>query len=188
MTSCFTRPFFVIKVSDIRFSVFFRQSNNGFIDKTQTLEKAHLQCLFLFVSAKVKQPVYAFSAYDLSSFTPTSGCTLVFAKTHLNDDGLYSTTTGKYTTPADGIYVFHSTLTSRYTTKDVYVEFKADERSIGKFMVRDYTYDISSSGSATTRLQKGTEVYLRVTAVGSGYRFKENLYYMNTFSGYSISH
>ena len=140
------------------------------------------------VSARQQQPSYAFSVYDLSRARPSRvGDILVFTKTHLNEDGLYSTTTGKYTTSVNGIYVFHATLTSDISNKNIHVEFKAGGNAIGRFAVVDTASDITSSGSATARLQKGTEVYLRVTYVSSGYRFREDGHYMNSFSGYLIS-
>ena len=140
------------------------------------------------VSAQLQHSSYAFSAHDLSTSRPSSGDILVFTKTHFNEDGLYSTTTGKYTAPADGIYVFHATLTGYVSNKGIHVEFKAGGIALGRFVVNDKNnYDWSNSGSATARLQRGTEVYLRVTSVSSGYRFQENTYYMNTFSGYRVN-
>ena len=141
---------------------------------------------FLSLSAKVQQPSYAFSAYDLSASRPSTGSTLVFAETYLNEDSAYSTTRGTYTTPSDGIYEFHATLASSQVKKYVRVEFKAGEKAIGRFIVGDDYKDASSSGSATSRLQKGIEVYLRVTGVSSGFRFVEDTFRMNTFSGHLI--
>ena len=135
----------------------------------------------------VQQPSYAFSAYDLSASRPSTGGTLVFAKTHLNEDGAYSTTRGTYTAPSNGIYVFHATLTSSQSKKIVYVEFRAGEQAIGRFWLLDDYYSVTSSGSATARLQKGTEVYLKVTSVASGFRFSKGSNAMNTFSGHRIS-
>ena len=112
----------------------------------------------------------------------------MFPKTLLNEDGVYSTTTGKFTAPCDGVYEFHSTLASNSKQKGVWVEFKAGDLVIGRFHVLDYGYIVSSSGSSIARLRKGTEVYLRVTSVSSGFRFQEDLYRMNTFSGHLISH
>ena len=142
--------------------------------------------IILFVSDQAQQHPYAFSVYGLSTARPSTGNILVFTKTHLNEDGLYSTTSGKYIAPADGIYVFHSTLTSD-NARHIHVELKAGESAIGRFQVIASSSDISSSGSAISRLKKRAEVYLRVTSVTSGYRFREDSHYMNTFSGYRIS-
>ena len=152
----------------------------------------HLLCDFhaaivFSVSAQIQQPSFPFSAHDLSTAKPLHGDILVFTKTRFNQDGLYSAATGKYTAPADGTYVFHATLNSNANGKSIHVEIKADTVAIGKFVVYDKSYDISSSGSAVARLDKGTEVYLRVTSVYEGYGFRDDAYYMNTFSGYRIS-
>ena len=142
----------------------------------------------MFLSAKIQTQYYAFSAQDLSASRPSIGDTLVFSQTLLNEDGVYSTATGKYTAPCDGVYEFHSTLVSGQVRKGVWVEFKAGGLVFGRFNVLDYHYIISSSGSAIARLRKGTEIYLRVTDVSSGFRFEESTNYMNTFSGHLISH
>ena len=84
--------------------------------------------------------------------------------------------------------MFHATLTSNTNGKAIHVEFKAGKRAIGKFQVVDTTSDRSSSGSATARLQKGAEVFLRVTSVSNGYRFRDDAHYMNSFSGHLISY
>ena len=113
----------------------------------------------------------------------------MFTQTILNQDGVYSTATGKFTAPSDGVYEFHATLTPKHTKKTVRVEFKAGETAIGRFSVYDYRTPVSSSGSATARLKEGTQVYLRVTSVSSGFTFAEvSTFYMNTFSGHLISY
>ena len=146
--------------------------------------------LFIYFPAKIQTSTYAFSAYEISDTTPSTGDTLVFTKTFVNENGAYSTTTGIYTTPCDGIYEFHATLTSdaSYPKKYLYVEYKAGATSIGKFMMYMYDTDrdASSSGSAIARLQKGTEVFLRVKTT-SGARLEDNAYRMNSFSGHLIS-
>ena len=66
------------------------------------------------------------------------------------------------------------------------MEYKAGATSIGKFMVYDTDRDASSSGSAIARLQKGTEVFIRVKTT-SGARLEDNAYRMNSFNGHLIS-
>ena len=112
----------------------------------------------------------------------------MFPQTLLNEDGVYSTTTGKFTAPCDGVYEFHSTIASSQGQKGVWVEFKAGDLVFGRVDVYDHHHAISSSGSATARLRKATNVYLRVTGVHTGFRFFEDVHRMNTFSGHLISH
>ena len=149
----------------------------------------HVSSWVRFLSAKIQTQSYAFFAHDLSSSsTPSVGDTLVFRKTLLNEGGVYSTTTGKFTAPCDGVYEFHATVTSNQSKKCIYVEFKAGDVAIGRIEVCDYYYHISNSGSAMAKLRKGTEVYMRVTHVNPGFRFLEDAHRMKTFSGHLISH
>ena len=69
----------------------------------------------------------------------------------------------------------------------IWVEFNAAGNAIGRFMVGDKDYEASSSGSGIGRLQKGTEVYLKVTSAYSGITFREDKYGMSTFSGNLLS-
>ena len=133
----------------------------------------------------VQQPSYAFSAYDLSA-SRQSQRILVFARTHLNENSVYSTATGKFTAPVDGIYVFHATLHVNGRNKYIHIEFNAGGKAIGRFMVGNDYSDASSSGSVTAKLQKGTEVWLKVTS-GTSYSFREDGFGMSTFSGHLLS-
>ena len=132
-----------------------------------------------------RQPSYAFSASDLSASRPKSGTILVFSKTNLDDHGVYDNQTGKFTAPLSGIYTFSATINSM-VNKAVRVEFVAGEESIGKFMALDKVWDSSASGSATVRLEAGMDVSLKVISVLSGFLFRDDYYYMNSFSGYLI--
>ena len=139
-------------------------------------------------SAKVQTSTYAFSAYEISDTTPSTGDTLVFTKTFVNENGAYSTTTGIYTAPCDGIYEFHATIALSSKNTWIAVEFKAGTTAIGKFPVGDYWMYVSSSGSAIALVTKGTEVFLRVTGLrSSGARLGDDTYRMNSFSGHLIS-
>ena len=111
----------------------------------------------------------------------------MFAKTHINENSVYNTATGKFTAPVDGVFVFHATLHVNVRKKYIHVEFNAGGKAIGRYMVGDNYYDASSSGSAIAQLQKGTEVYLKVTSGNSGITFREDIYGMSTFSGNLLS-
>ena len=143
---------------------------------------------FLF-SVRVKTSSYAFSAYQITTQPTSTGDILVFTKTHFNEDEAYSVTTGIYTAPCNGIYEFQATIAMKYQHHNnyLYMEFKADATSIGKFSVSDNYRDVSSSGAVIARIQKGTKVFLRVTAISSGLKLGDDTYRMNSFSGYLIS-
>ena len=69
----------------------------------------------------------------------------------------------------------------------IFVEFNAGGKAIGRFMVGDDYHVASSSGSAIARLQKGTEVFLKVTIAWSGSTFRQDSHGMCTFSGHLLS-
>ena len=143
---------------------------------------------FVLFPAKIPKSAYAFSAHDLSASTPSAGDTLVFAQTMLNEDGVYSTTTGKFTAPCDGVYEFHATLVPSQANKGARIAFEADGIAIGNLNVYDNPEPVGSSYSVIARLQERTQVYLNVTAVETGFRFYEATKRMNTFSGHLISY
>ena len=100
---------------------------------------------------------------------------------------LMRTATGKFTAPVEGIYVFHATLHMNNNGRRIWVELNAGGKAIGRFMVGDKDYEVSSSGSVIDRLQKGTEVYLKVISAFSGITFREDKHGMSTFSGNHLS-
>ena len=145
-----------------------------------------LSSIIILFSAKMQMSTYAFSAYDINDTKIWQP--LVFMKTFVNEDGAYNTATGIYTAPCDGIYEFHATLGVIRNSRNSGVEFKAGEKSIGKFMIgEDYT-TASSSGSAIARIQKGTHVFLKVIARAAySAGFGDDYTRMSSFSGHLIS-
>ena len=57
-------------------------------------------------------------------------------------------------------------------------------KAIGRFKMGDRHYGASS---AIAQLQKGIEVYLKVTSVSSGLIFREDSHGMNTFSDHLLN-
>ena len=139
------------------------------------------------LSASMPKSSYAFSAHNLSASTPSVGSTLVFTHTLLNEDEVYNTTTGMFTAQRDGLYEFQASLTPGQSKKVVRVEFNARGSAIGRFSVYDNYNPSTSFSSAITRLQEGEQVYLKVSGMTSGFRFREGTQYMNTFSGHLIN-
>lgn len=113
--------------------------------------------------------------------------TLLSSPSLLNYGGVYSTTTGKFTVPIDGVYMFTSTLCASYTSKYAFVDFVADGTVIGKFTAGDADREICFSGSAIARLQKGMQAFLKVRLIESGFYIIENMHHMNSFTGHMIS-
>ena len=149
----------------------------------------YLLLVFVVVSASIQGPSYAFSAYDLSHApNPSSGAILIFAKTQINENNVYNTATGKFTAPVDGVYVFHTTLHMHIPKKYLWIEFNAGGHAVGgRFTVIDYRHEDSSSGSAIAKLEKGEEVFIKVTSATGGITFKDDAHRRSSFSGYLLS-
>ena len=133
-----------------------------------------------------QRPFYGFSAYESSSPSQSKGSAIIFKHTRLNEGGVYNTGTGAFTVPVDGIYVFHATLCI-YLNRAIYVAFMADEEVLGMFASNDKDYSSCHSGSAFARLQKGSQVILKVTAVSSGSVLYDDNHRMNSFSGFLVA-
>ena len=92
------------------------------------------------------------------------GSTIVLGQTRLNEGGAYNTGTGYFTTPVDGIYIFHATLCTYTGGNYIYAALMAGEETIGRLAANDQDWGTCQSGSALARLQKGIKVYLKSTA------------------------
>ena len=70
----------------------------------------------------------------------------------------------------------------------LWVEFNAGGNAVGgRFKVSDYRYEDSSSGSAIAKLEKGEEVFIKVTSATGGITFKDDAHRRSSFSGYLLS-
>lgn len=126
---------------------------------------------------------YAFSAYFLTDRTPTKNEAVVFTKTLFDRDGVYNNSTGKFTAPVDGVYLFTASLCTP-PNKDVWLHFVADGTKIGALMTGDKYWNTCSSGSAITFLSKRSNVWLSPVSVSSGISFNNNEQsYFNGFAG-----
>ena len=130
---------------------------------------------------------YGFSAYESTSSTAPKGSTIVLTRTRLNEGDAYDTRTGQFTAPVDGIYIFHATLCIHSSSKYIHAAFMAGgEVLLGRFASVDKDWDSCHSGSALARLQKGSQVFLRVTDVSSGSVLIDDSNHMNSFSGFLV--
>ena len=133
-----------------------------------------------------QRPFIGFSAYESSSSSSSNGNTIIFKHMRLNEGGFYKTGTGQFTVPVDGIYVFHATLCTYYN-KAIYVAFMADEGVLGRFASAAKDYHVCHSGSALARLQRGSQVFLKVTYISSGSVLFDDIHRMNSFSGFLVA-
>lgn len=110
---------------------------------------------------------YSFSAHWLSSTSPANNDVIIFTRTLYDKGNVYNNTTGKFTTPVTGIYLFTAALCIKPNTW-MNLQFMADGTRIGEFVAGDKYWSICSSGSATAPLSKGSVVWLRAHSVDYG--------------------
>lgn len=129
---------------------------------------------------------YAFSAYWIADTSPSVGDVIVFTNILLDEANSYNSTTGKFTAPVGGIYLFASNLCIHHN-RSVRVEFVVDNVPIGRFRISDKVYSECSSGTAIGIVQKGSKVWLRVIEIESGDMFHNHpTMTFNSFTGHLL--
>lgn len=156
----------------------------GFTDQTkrhlESMEKGLEDNLARIVSLEEHDSIapntpmsYAFSAYWLTNTSPAKNEVIIFTRTIFDKGGVYNNSTGKFTAPVSGIYLFTATLCP-YNTKDTWVHFVSNGNRIGAFMAGDKVWNTCSSGSTIASLQKGANVWIRGIIIRSGTVFRNN--------------
>lgn len=134
----------------------------------------------------MNQPSYAFYAYGLSGSSIFVGRVFVFQHSQVNENNVYGRWSGKFTAPVSGIYAFSATLCTSPNTF-VVADFIADYTKIGKVISGDVDFHLCSSASAIAKIQKGTQVFLKVQSGSPGNVIVEDHARQNSFSGFLIS-
>ncbi|XP_060563842.1 uncharacterized protein LOC132723179 [Ruditapes philippinarum] len=127
---------------------------------------------------KLKGPTVAFRSKDLVDLTPSSGETLVFKTTTLNEGLGYDNKSGIFTAPVAGTYTFSVQLCVN-GGKNMYYAIVADSVEINKGLFADEKYIKSYTAETVAVLQKDSKVYVKCSS-GSG-RLSAGLW--TTFSG-----
>ena len=129
---------------------------------------------------------YAFNAQWVQDDSPSVGDTLIFTRVPLNQNGVYNSGTGEYTVPADGTYMFSTTLCI-YSGNWVKIKFLADQTVMDVFFPGHLSNYICTSTSTVGQLRKGMKVKIVVQEKNSGKAFyQRNNDRMCTFSGFLI--
>ncbi|XP_062566830.1 uncharacterized protein LOC134229134 [Saccostrea cucullata] len=134
----------------------------------------------LSVSTKV-----AFTAGITSQDTSWSGSTLVFPKIIFNTGGGYNPTTGMFTAPVDGHYVFFVCVQS-YNTNEIWVDIVLNGESQVRTMAHDkHDKDYFETGVnlVVLRLNQGDKVWVKRSR-GTGY-YSDSVP-ITTFSGFLL--
>ncbi|XP_062578297.1 collagen alpha-2(VIII) chain-like, partial [Saccostrea cucullata] len=117
----------------------------------------------------------AFTAGITSSDSSWSGSTLIFPKIIFNTGGGYNPTTGMFTGPVDGHYVFFVSVQS-HDTKEIRVDIVWNGES------QDY-YE-TGVNLVVLRLNQGDKVWVK-RSQGTGY-YSSSVPVITTFSGFLL--
>ena len=138
----------------------------------------------LSFSESLKVPSYSFYAHNAIQKRIYADDVLIFSTIQLDESGVYSNTTGKYTAQTDGIYIFYATLCLERGY--VVVNLIRGQNVIATITTGVETKISCTTATGTARLQKGDAVYLEV-AYDSVSILLDDEYRRNSFSGFLIS-
>ena len=161
----------------------FKNNSRLFFDIRFCCVKCH--CIF-YVSDHTGGSAYAFNAQWVQDESPSTGDTLIFTRVPLNQNGVYSNTTGEYTVPVDGTYMF-STTVCIHSLGWVKIKILADYSVMHVFFPGDLSDYICTSTSTVGQLKKGMKVKIVVHEKGGTKLFyQRDKDRMCTFSGFLI--
>ncbi|XP_052761718.1 uncharacterized protein LOC128204343 [Mya arenaria] len=126
--------------------------------------------------------VYFHAHYPQTTTTLTTGEVIVYTTVETNKGNGYSSTTGKFTAPARGLYLFfmHTcTLPNKYS----YLYLVKEKSVLIASVERDSTYYSCSSSQAFAQLDAGEAVWVQCSIGGSSRQLFENAYHWTTFGG-----
>ena len=128
----------------------------------------------------------AFNVYRNTGGAVSSGNTYIFETVDINIGGCYSTSTGKFTVPVAGVYVFHANIlsTSDTAVKEYQILNGTDVLSVGYYHNggSDTAGHNAMSAHVVTSLSANDEIRVKVTN-GSLYGDSGNY---NQFMGYLL--
>ncbi|XP_045172772.2 complement C1q tumor necrosis factor-related protein 5-like [Mercenaria mercenaria] len=129
--------------------------------------------------AAIKPPTAAFLAKELTNITPKSGEVLVFKTSMLNEGHGYDNTSGIFTAPTEGVYLFTIQLCVSPKSVPQYI-IVADD----KYLKRGYFYDKENdschTADAVAILKPKSRVWVTTS---TNQPLQQGGYYWNTFSG-----
>ena len=137
-------------------------------------------------SLNLKHPIGAFSARRSSNlYTPSTGRTVVFNYATLNNNNAYSTSTGVYTCPVSGVYIFYMTGTSISGRYPFALAMYKNGSPFAYMHIGYYsTRPQSSSTTGIVHCKKGQQVNVRMYWIASSSCYVEAPY--SSFSGYML--
>jgi hypothetical protein len=126
----------------------------------------------------------AFSAYGLSSYTVSNGVEVVFSTVTINQGNGYSNSTGRFTAPVDGNYMFDWTFLSTSSSNSVDTRIKINNSTIfgAAFTGDNVTGYKSGGGAAACYLTAGQ--YVSISAFNTAYFHPDGAH--QVFSGFLV--
>ena len=112
----------------------------------------------------------------------------VYDRIETNAGNAYNSTTGKFTAPGDGMYVFH-TSTAAYDNSYCTFEIvkNGEIKDIGLADAGNHGDRALSSTMTILSLKKGDVVYVRVGIYYSGDYLESDQYVRSSFSGFKMT-
>ncbi|XP_060555888.1 coadhesin-like [Ruditapes philippinarum] len=126
-----------------------------------------------------------FNAYSGAQYSPRSGQTMIFSETLWNEGVAYNNSTGIFTAPKVGTYIFYAQMC---VPIGIYIYFDIMVES--KVCATTYGYQSASghckSTQAIVKLMAGEKVFVKLNSKQQYYRnspIRSSPYYRNFFSG-----
>ena len=139
--------------------------------------------MFVYISAAIK-PTVSFRTSATSSFTLSStNNPIIFQYVDFNIGNAYDGTTGKFTPPVNGMYmfVFHICM---YSSSSFYIHIVVDDVSVTRSLVHsDSSHYQCLTATDALNLTAGAKVWIRWYPWGSAAGFIHNDYARAYFTG-----
>lgn len=129
-----------------------------------------------------KGPTVAFRSRDLTDLKPANEQTLIFKTTSLNEGGGYDNTTGIFTVPVPGTYIF--TVQFCIIRHDMYYAIVSDNKDIKKGVFGDRDWGQCYTSYTVDVLEAGSRVWVKHVKGGDLFESPD---FWNTFSGVYVN-
>jgi len=131
---------------------------------------------------------FAYLSQSLSLASVTKHQTIIYDSIDLNIGNGYDKTTGKFTTPSSGLYVFHVT-TGSFDRSHSIVELVVNNvvKDIGWADSMDHEDRAVSTTATPVSLNEGDVVLARIGEYHRGNKIESNKFIRSSFSGFKLN-
>lgn len=124
----------------------------------------------------------AFLAFNIQPNDVLNDRPVAFVTTSFNIGSAYDPSTGKFTAPISGVYIFSAFLCVD-SNKYLYYAVVKNNSVLLKGSLKEDTYRLCTSATVITTVEAGEAVWVKGTDNGSQYEIKQDQWRENTFSG-----